>query len=138
MSYSAAMPDRRLTGFHQTGRRRHNGYQPGNIPEPDLFRPSGLGKSWQDKTVQEGFFRQLPRILRLEGLEEGANKGEGIDSFERWVYIHGTPYEYAIGQANSKGCIRMNNSDVVELFEYVAVGDEVNILVGERKSNDGI
>ena len=30
------------------------------------------------------------RILWLDGLEEGANKGPGIDSYNRYIYIHGT------------------------------------------------
>jgi len=59
------------------------------------------------------------RILRLEGLEKGVNKGEGIDSFQRCIYIHGTPEEKFIGKPASHGCIRMKNKDIVELFNLV-------------------
>lgn len=57
------------------------------------------------------------RILRLEGLESGINRGAGIDSLERYIYIHGTPEEGALGRPSSKGCIRMGNQDIAALFE---------------------
>jgi len=59
------------------------------------------------------------RILRLKGLEPGINKGEGIDSYGRNIYIHGTPAEHLIGKPSSHGCIRMRNRDVIELFNVV-------------------
>jgi len=59
------------------------------------------------------------RIMWLNGLEEGINKGEGIDSFERHIYIHGTPEEGLLGMPASGGCIRMKNTDVIELFDLV-------------------
>lgn len=59
------------------------------------------------------------RILRLEGLEKGVNKGRGIDSFERCIYIHGTTDTDAIGTPSSHGCIRMKNRDIIELFKRV-------------------
>ena len=37
------------------------------------------------------------RIIWLAGTEEGVNKGLGIDSFERYIYIHGTPEEWLLG-----------------------------------------
>ena len=67
------------------------------------------------------------RILRLEGLEKGVNRGRGIDSFKRCIYIHGTPQEYLIGKPASHGCIRMKNSDIVELFKQVPRGTLVLI-----------
>jgi lipoprotein-anchoring transpeptidase ErfK/SrfK len=70
----------------------------------------------------------VTRILRLEGVEEGVNKGQGIDSYDRCIYIHGTPDEYAIGRPASHGCIRMKNKDVIELFEMVKKGDRVEIV----------
>ena len=69
------------------------------------------------------------RILWLEGLDEGLNKGEGIGSKERKIYIHGTPYEYGVGRPASFGCIRMRNKDIISLFDAVEVGDEVEIMV---------
>ncbi len=70
----------------------------------------------------------LTRILRLEGLEPGVNKGEGIDSFQRYIYIHGTKEEGLVGQPVSRGCIRMRNKEVIELFELVTEGTPVKII----------
>ena len=68
------------------------------------------------------------RILWLEGLEEGRNKGLGIDSYNRFIYIHGTSEEGRLGSPNSHGCIRMKNKDVIDLFKIVEVGTLVLIL----------
>jgi lipoprotein-anchoring transpeptidase ErfK/SrfK len=68
------------------------------------------------------------RILQLEGLEEGINKGEGIDSYKRYIWIHGTSQESLIGMPASHGCIRMRNRDIVEFFDLVRVGTEVEII----------
>lgn len=37
------------------------------------------------------------RILWLEGTETGFNKGGNLDSYKRYIYIHGTPEEGLIG-----------------------------------------
>ena len=67
------------------------------------------------------------RILWLKGTEPGINQGEGIDSFRRYIYIHGTHEEGLIGRPASHGCIRMNNSDVIELYNLVEEGTPVII-----------
>ena len=67
------------------------------------------------------------RILRLEGLQRGINKGKGIDSFRRGIYIHGTPEEKLIGKPASHGCIRMRNSDIIRLYRLVRRGTLVEI-----------
>ena len=67
------------------------------------------------------------RIMWLDGQEEGKNKGKGVDSYQRYIYIHGTHEEGLIGQKASHGCIRMFNSDVIELFNNVKKGTKVYI-----------
>lgn len=67
------------------------------------------------------------RILRLEGLQRGINTGKDIDSFRRCIYIHGTPEEKLIGKPASHGCIRMRNSDIIELFDSIERGIFVRI-----------
>lgn len=69
----------------------------------------------------------LTRILRLEGLEDGINRGPGIDSYERYIYIHGTNNERSIGSPGSHGCVCMTSRDVVELFERAPEGTIVFI-----------
>ena len=69
--------------------------------------------------IDTDFDHVTSRIMWLDGLEEGLNKGEGVDSRKRFIYIHGTAEEGLIGKPASDGCIRMYNSDVVELFDLV-------------------
>ena len=70
----------------------------------------------------------LTRILWLDGLEHGHNRGGQVDSYLRTIYIHGTNEEGLIGQPASHGCVRMRNADVIALFEEVGVGTEVWIV----------
>ncbi len=69
---------------------------------------------WQG---QDGRDLILSRILRLRGLEPGVNRGTGCDSYARFIYIHGTNHEQALGRPASHGCIRMSNRDIIDLFE---------------------
>lgn len=64
----------------------------------------------------------LSRILWLDGLELGFNQGQGCDSKQRYIYIHGTPDTEPMGIPVSHGCIRMRNQDVVEVFDLVQQG----------------
>lgn len=68
------------------------------------------------------------RILRLRGLEPGKNAGAGCDSYDRYIYIHGTNHEDRIGQPFSGGCVEMLNCEVIELFDQVDEGDFVWIV----------
>ncbi len=70
------------------------------------------------------------RILWLDGLEPGLNKGGDVDSKERFIYIHGTGEEGRIGTPASHGCIRMRNRDVINLFDQV---DENTLVVISRQ-----
>ena len=67
------------------------------------------------------------RIMWLDGEEDGLNKGGDVDSFRRYIYIHGTHEEGLIGTKASHGCIRMFNYDVIELFNLVNIGTKVLI-----------
>ncbi len=67
------------------------------------------------------------RIMWLDGTEEGKNRGGSVDSFSRYIYIHGTHEEGLIGTKASHGCIRMFNADAIELFERIKKGTKVVI-----------
>lgn len=69
----------------------------------------------------------VTRILRLQGCEENRNKGGNVDSYERYIYIHGSPDDITMGVPGSRGCIRMSNQDIIELFDLIDVGTTVNI-----------
>ncbi len=68
------------------------------------------------------------RILWLTGLEVGKNKGPGVDSKSRYIYIHGTAEEGLIGKPASDGCVRMYNVDIIDLFNKVDTNTEVLII----------
>lgn len=73
----------------------------------------------------------LTRILWLSGTEEGKNKGQlegmNLDSHDRYIYIHGSPDDVSMGEPGSRGCVRMRNAEVIELFDFIELGTEVNI-----------
>jgi len=72
------------------------------------------------------------RILWLDGLEDGVNKGGDVDSKERFIYIHGTAEEGLIGKPASIGCIRMKNKDVIKLFNRVK--ENTKVLIYSKKT----
>lgn len=65
------------------------------------------------------------RILWLRGLEPGVNQGGEVDTYNRYVYIHGTNHEARIGEPMSAGCVLMRNLDIIELYDQVRAGDQV-------------
>lgn len=70
----------------------------------------------------------LSRILWLCGREPGFNRLGPVDTMARYIYIHGTADEAALGTPVSHGCIRMGNADIVDLFERVPAFTEVEIV----------
>lgn len=70
----------------------------------------------------------LTRILWLSGCESGFNRSGSCDTMRRYIYIHGTPESTPLGKPGSRGCVRMRNAELIELFEQVAVGTEVEII----------
>jgi hypothetical protein len=69
------------------------------------------------------------RILWLEGLEPGLNKGlngdVNVDSHARYIYIHGTADQKSIGQPASHGCIHLADADLIPLFDSLPSGSLV-------------
>ncbi len=108
-------------GVHRIREKFGAGSPPGRI-----FRDrEDTGEDWDHSQTGDNLI--LTRILRLEGLEEGINKGGGVDSYERYIYIHGTGREDLIGTPLSHGCVCLRNHDVVRLFETVTEGTLVYI-----------
>lgn len=71
----------------------------------------------------------LTRILWLSGLEVGYNRLGNVDTMRRYIYIHGCPDDVDLGQPGSRGCIRMSNVDVIDLFDSTPIGTPVLIYV---------
>jgi UDP-N-acetylmuramate--alanine ligase len=111
-------------GWHRIDARIGDG-----APAGAVFRSrEHAGDLWRGEARDEDLI--LTRVLTLDGLEEGVNRGPGCDSRERYIYIHGTNHEEALGRPASHGCVRMANADVVDLFDRVAEGDPV-VIAGE-------
>ncbi|MDO8541614.1 MAG: L,D-transpeptidase [Opitutaceae bacterium] len=109
-------------GLHEIAERIGAGQPPGMV--------------FKSRVSTGHHFRELPeatsddnlitsRILWLRGLEPGVNRGGEVDTYDRYVYIHGTNHEERIGEPLSAGCVLMRNHDIVELYEDVRVGDLV-------------
>jgi lipoprotein-anchoring transpeptidase ErfK/SrfK len=69
----------------------------------------------------------LTRILWLCGLEPGKNRLGKVDTMRRYIYIHGCPDEDPMGVPGSRGCVKMRNREIIELFDRVAPGTRVHI-----------
>lgn len=87
----------------------------GEVYSPELAR-NCPGRDWI-----------LTRILWLSGCERGYNRMGHVDTMRRAIYIHGSPDTADMGKPGSRGCVRMHNRDIVELFDLVPVGTEVEI-----------
>lgn len=105
-----------------------------NLPINSVF----VAREFTGEIYNDDLAKQFPnrdwilsRILWLDGCEYGFNKGENdngmCDSKARYIYLHGTPDSEPMGIPLSHGCIRMRNSDIIELFEKVEVGCQVMI-----------
>lgn len=113
-------------GIHRVAKRFGEGAPLGMIFK--ARRPTGRIAEILTEPVDVPEDHVTTRVLWLEGLEEGKNRGPGIDSFKRYIYIHGTPEEGLIGAPASHGCVRMLNRDVIELFDRLPVASLVAII----------
>jgi hypothetical protein len=62
------------------------------------------------------------RIFWLEGLEPGFNRGGRVDSHSRYIYIHGTGREPALGRPDSHGCVHLAADDLIPLYDKLPAG----------------
>lgn len=92
----------------------------GRRPTGEIYRP-GM------REAEPGRDWILTRILWLSGLETGFNRLGNVDTMQRFIYIHGCPDDILLGRPGSRGCVRMRNADIVELFDLAAVGTPVVI-----------
>jgi len=107
-------------GLHRIRLKIGAGCAPGTVfvrrrPTGEVLTP-GLRQRFPERDWM------LTRLLWLEGLEPGVNRGGEVDTLRRFVYIHGTADEERIGEPTSHGCVRMRSDDIVLLFDAVANG----------------
>jgi len=102
------------TGLHSVSSMIGKG-----LPAGTLFRNRKPTEEVIKKTPLDNSDYITSRILRLNGLEEGKNKGGDVDSYNRYIYIHGTPHCNTLGSKQSQGCIRMSDRAIIKLFDLV-------------------
>lgn len=98
----------------------------GRRPSGELYSPQLRAREPQRDWI-------LTRILWLSGLERGRNRLGDVDTMRRYIYIHGAPDDVAMGCVGSHGCVRMRNTQIVDLFERVDVGTRV--FIGDVKTD---
>jgi hypothetical protein len=87
-----------------------------------------IGTVFQSRVPVGSVWQGMPqaaiahRILWLEGLEPGLNRGGEVDTFERYVYVHGVGDELTVGRPASRGCIHMTAADLLPLFDLLPAG----------------
>jgi len=77
-----------------------------------------VGLTWQGMPTAA----IVHRIFWLEGLEPGFNRGGNVDSYSRYIYIHGFGDETTLGRPASLGCIHLAAADLLPLFDSIPVG----------------
>lgn len=109
-------------GLHEIAERIGAGQPPGMVFKSRI----PLGIHYSEAPLEDPNLI-TSRILWLRGLEQGVNRGGEVDTYDRYVYIHGTNHEDRIGEPLSSGCVLMRNLDIIELYEEVRTGDQVLI-----------
>ncbi len=100
-------------------------------PENMVFvarRPTGELYTPEMRALYPGRDWILTRILWLSGLEPGCNRLGEVDTMRRYIYIHGCPDDDPMGVPSSRGCIKMRNHELIDLFDRVAPGTPVDIV----------
>ncbi|MEZ5888777.1 MAG: Mur ligase family protein [Xanthobacteraceae bacterium] len=115
-------------GWHRIHARIGGGASPGTV----FASREPTGATWQGETCDDDLI--LTRILTLDGLEDGVNRGDGRDTLQRYIYLHGTNQETQVGRPVSHGCVRLTNEDVCALFERAREGDLVLIAPSEVRT----
>ena len=108
-------------GWHRVHRRIGEDAPSGSV----FVSREPTGETWTGEARDDDLI--LTRILTLDGLEDGVNRGPGHDSLERYIYLHGTNHERLLGRPVSHGCVRLANGDIRGLFEGMREGDHVLI-----------
>jgi UDP-N-acetylmuramate--alanine ligase len=120
-------------GWHRVHRRIGEDAEEGAV----FVSRELTGETWRGEARDEDLI--LTRILTLDGLEEGVNRGPGHDSLERYIYLHGTNHERLLGRPTSHGCVRLSNADVCCLFaemregDYVLIAEPVGLVIPDPK-----
>ena len=101
-------------GLHRIAEKIGDGWPAGTV----FKARQPIGYTW--KGLPDA--KITTRILWLEGLEPGFNRGGNVDSHARYIYIHGTGDQTTIGKPSSCGCIHLADADLIPLFAKLPSG----------------
>jgi hypothetical protein len=101
-------------GLHRIARKVGGGWPVGAVFKSRKM----MGYTWQGRNGSA----ITNRILWLEGMEPGFNRGTGVDTFTRYIYIHGTSDEPSLGRPASHGCIHLSGADILPLYDLLPLG----------------
>lgn len=129
------------TGLNGPGELNGSGCTPRGLHRVRAKIGAGLplgavlrGRRWTGEVWSPALAAQFPerdwiltRILWLSGCEPGRNRLGSVDTFRRYIYLHGTPDTEPMGVPGSHGCVRLRNRDLLELFPRVPLHCAVRI-----------
>lgn len=101
-------------GLHRIAKKFGNGLPAGAVFKARVYQ----GYEWNGKPADT----ITSRILWLDGLEPGFNRGGNVDSFKRYIYIHGTGDQRTLGKPMTCGCTHLGDQELLPLFKTVRVG----------------
>ncbi|MDF0732436.1 L,D-transpeptidase [Pseudomonas entomophila] len=121
------------TAHNGAGERNGSGCTPRGLHQVRAKIGTGLpvgavlcSRRWTGEVWSQALHTQYPgrdwiltRILWLSGCEPGVNRLGEVDTFRRYIYLHGTPDTEPLGVPLSHGCVRLRNRDLLDLFERV-------------------
>jgi len=129
------------TARNGAGERNGSGCTPRGLHQVRAKIGAGLplnavlrGRRWTGEVWSPELHERFPgrdwvltRILWLSGCEPGVNRLGAVDTFRRYIYLHGTPETEPLGVPLSHGCIRLHNTDLLGLFDRVPAHCRVRI-----------
>ncbi len=101
-------------GLHRIAEKIGDGWPAGTV----FKARQPIGYTW--KGMPDA--KITTRILWLDGLEPGFNRGGNVDSHARYIYIHGTGDQTTIGRPSSCGCVHLADTDLIPLFARIPSG----------------
>lgn len=129
------------TALNGPGERSGSGCTPRGLHQVRAKIGEGLplgavlrGRRWTGEVWSPALHEAFPgrdwiltRILWLSGCEPGRNRLGAVDTFRRYIYLHGTPDSEPMGVPLSHGCVRLRNADLLELYPRVPLHCAVRI-----------
>ena len=93
------------------------------LPAGTVFKSRQVAGTTADPGLEHAGI--TTRIMWLDGLEPGFNRGGTVDTHARYVYLHGTSDQATIGRPHSLGCTELADPVLIKLFDLLPSGTMV-------------